>query len=92
MSVHLSGDGDRFRITVADDGAGLPENPANPGMGLELVSLLAEQLNCSPRSGAERHRRDMANRRLNRRTRTGGSIAAERSERRVAHKTSRAFR
>lgn len=46
VAVRLVKDDDRFRITVADDGKGLPETAEDLGIGLELVSLLAEQLNC----------------------------------------------
>ena len=47
VTVHLGRDDDRFRITVADNGSGMPDIPTDPGIGLELVSLLVEQLNCS---------------------------------------------
>lgn len=47
VSVQLAREGERFRITVADDGGGMPDVPEDPGIGLELVSLLTEQLKCS---------------------------------------------
>ncbi len=47
VTVRLGSDGDRFHISVADDGVGLGEEQADAGIGLELVSLLAEQLNCT---------------------------------------------
>lgn len=46
VTVRLVNDDDRFRITVADDGSGLPETADDPGIGLDLVGLLADQLNC----------------------------------------------
>lgn len=44
--VRLSHDDERFQITVADDGVGLKDTSSG-GIGLELVALLAEQLNCT---------------------------------------------
>ena len=46
VTVRLARDGDRFHVTVADDGVGLADEPNDPGIGLELVTLLAEQLSC----------------------------------------------
>ena len=45
VTVRLVADDDRFRITIADDGSGLPETADDPGIGLDLVALLADQLN-----------------------------------------------
>lgn len=47
VTVRLARDGDRFHLSVADNGVGLPDQPADPGIGLELVTLLADQLSCS---------------------------------------------
>ena len=47
VSVVLDMEDDRFRITVSDNGGGMPETNEDAGIGLELVSLLAEQLNCT---------------------------------------------
>ncbi|NJO37831.1 MAG: sensor histidine kinase [Rhizobiales bacterium] len=47
VKVRLAQDGERFHMTIADDGLGAAGSSANPGIGLELVSLLAEQLSCS---------------------------------------------
>lgn len=47
VDVRLEAENDRFRITVADDGVGLPEANDDAGIGLDLVSLLAEQLDCT---------------------------------------------
>ena len=46
VKVHLAEDGDHFHLSVADNGLGLPDQPEDPGIGLELVTLLADQLSC----------------------------------------------
>jgi two-component sensor histidine kinase len=49
VRVRLALEDDRYQITVSDDGVGLadPAENADAGIGLELVSLLAEQLDSS---------------------------------------------
>jgi two-component sensor histidine kinase len=47
VDVRLGLENERFHITVTDDGVGLPAAEADAGIGLELVSLLAEQLDCT---------------------------------------------
>ncbi|MEZ5933542.1 MAG: histidine kinase dimerization/phosphoacceptor domain -containing protein [Alphaproteobacteria bacterium] len=47
VTVRLARDDPQFHIMVADDGVGEGGDLSNPGIGLELVSLLAEQVNCS---------------------------------------------
>ena len=46
VNVRLAQDGDRFHLSVADNGMGLSDQPDDPGIGLELVTLLADQLSC----------------------------------------------
>lgn len=44
ISVRLRPERQQYRLTVADDGVGLPDAPPGSGMGLRLIEVFARQL------------------------------------------------